>query len=105
MEGSSVGRKLCTYIFFLYPHLFTIYIVKLSYDYPLDGDTLQVEDEEIKLLKFRKGDIINVYEQDTSGWYAITHLYITICGVIISNTIHSCDTGGLANLMMKRCAL
>lgn len=49
------------------------YITSLShsvnrYDYPLDGDTLQVEDEEIKLLKFRKGDIINVYEQDTSGW-------------------------------------
>jgi len=40
------------------------------YDYPLDGDTLQVEDGEIKLLKFRKGDIINVHEQDPSGWWS-----------------------------------
>jgi hypothetical protein len=51
--------------------------ISISYDYPLDGDTLQVEDEEIKLLKFRKGDIINVYEQDTSGWYEAIRLTLS----------------------------
>jgi len=43
---------------------------KALYDYPLDGDTLQVEEGEIKLLKFKKGDIINVHEQDVSGWWS-----------------------------------
>eukprot|EP01113_Clastostelium_recurvatum_P016196 TRINITY_DN1920_c0_g1_i9.p1 TRINITY_DN1920_c0_g1~~TRINITY_DN1920_c0_g1_i9.p1 ORF type:complete len:264 (-),score=46.62 TRINITY_DN1920_c0_g1_i9:32-712(-) len=40
------------------------------YDYPLEGDTLALQDGEIKLLRFKKGDIVNVYEQDSSGWWA-----------------------------------
>jgi hypothetical protein len=48
------------------------------YDYPLDGDTLQVDDEEIKLLKFKKGDIISVYEQDPSGWYVGARNFISV---------------------------
>ena len=47
----------------------TLNRARALYDYPIDGDTLQIEDEEIKLLRFRKNDIINVYEQDPSGWY------------------------------------
>lgn len=47
-----------------------LFRARALYDYPIDGDTLQIEDEEIKLLRFRKNDIINVYEQDPSGWWA-----------------------------------
>jgi hypothetical protein len=45
-----------------------LFRARALYDYPIDGDTLHIEDEEIKLLRFKKGDVINVYEQDPSGW-------------------------------------
>jgi len=50
-----------------------LFRARALYDYPIDGDTLHIEDEEIKLLRFKKGDLINVYEQDPSGWWAGEH--------------------------------
>jgi len=50
-----------------------LFRARALYDYPIDGDTLHIDDEEIKLLRFKKGDIINVYEQDPSGWWAGEH--------------------------------